>query len=161
MKLEERIRILEANLDRQHTLSRAADGKIGPLLTLEMAMLGCLAALAPKGSTWSIPAAISTTLAAVSLAMSIGALLWAQVPRTEGPKGSVVFFGAITTRTVEQFHEAMRQLSAEEYLKSLADQCHQNAEITVRKFAWVHRGWILALVAVIPWVLAIYQLYRQ
>jgi len=157
----ERIRFLEANLDRQLSWIRATDSKLALAFALNTGMLGVLAAVSPKQAcAWDVAPAIFASFAAAFALASLVCLTFASFPRTEGPRGSLVFFGGIAQRTATQFKEAVAALSDESYIDDLANQCHRNAEIANRKFSWVQRAFICLYLAVPPWGLAVFLLYN-
>jgi hypothetical protein len=156
----ERISFLEANLSRQLIWISAADSKASFVFAITTAMLGVLAAIAPKTvGGWTTAAAIFASFAVVLAGATLLFLSIASFPRTKGPKGSLIYCGGISQKDVVQFSEAVCELSPQSYLDDLCSQCHRNAEIADRKFAWVQRALIALYLSVIPWALALYLLY--
>src|SRR3954467_9109350 len=90
----------EANLARQLGWIAAADSKTGFVFALATAMLGFLAAAAPRHGQWTPEGVTTSVLASGALLISIGCLSAAVFPRTRGPKLSNIFFGAIANRDV-------------------------------------------------------------
>jgi hypothetical protein len=76
-------RILERNLQWIST----ADSKITPLLAIDTAMLGVLAASAPRSNDWLALPAIAASISSLLLIGSIICLVVANFPRLSGPKG--------------------------------------------------------------------------
>lgn len=157
----EHVTFLEGNLARQLGWIAAADSKASFVFTLDTAMLGLLAAVAPRtGGAWGLTPAIC---AAFAVALGLAALLFlcfTSFPRTKGPKNSLIYFGGIAQRNAAQFQDAVSQLSLESYMVDLAAQCHRNAEIASRKFIWVRRALISLYLSVLPWGIAIFLLYN-
>jgi hypothetical protein len=139
----------------------AADSKIGAVFALDISMLGVLAALLPNPDSWSITAAIFSSLATIGLLSSLVFLSLSSFPRTTGPKSSLLFFGSIAAREVHSYLKEMKELSDVHYLDDLLKQCHRNAEIAQTKYYWIQRSlWAMYLSAA-PWLIAIYVLYRK
>lgn len=160
MEHRESVPFLEANLARQLHWIAAADTKAAFAFTLITAMLGLLAAIAPRNpSAWSVATAVFTSFAVALGAAGLLFLSFASFPRTGGPKGSLIYCNGIAQRSGEQFKQAVDQLSLDAYAADLAAQCHRNAEIATRKFAWIQRALLCLYLAVLPWVLALWLLY--
>ncbi len=160
MEHRDLVPILETNLSGQLHWISSADRKAAFAFTLTTAMLGLLAAIAPRTMhAWTIAPAIFASFAG---ALGVAALLFvslASFPRTEGPKGSLVYCGGIAQRTAEQFKDAVCALSIEAYVADLAAQCHRNAEIAAGKFLWIQRALLCLYLSVPPWALAVWLLY--
>lgn len=154
-----KIDFLEKNLAWQLGWIQAADNRLALILPLSTAMLGALAAIAPSANKWTVGAAIFASFAVVLLGLSVLFCAFSSFPRTDGPKGSVVFFGGIAAREIEQFRSAIKDLTDDGYLEDLARQCHINAQIADTKFTWVKRGLVCLFLATLPWALAIFFLY--
>jgi hypothetical protein len=152
--------ILEKTLERMLYWIAAADNKVAPVLALDTAMLGILAAIAPKPGAWNVAAVITTALALALLFTSLGLLFYASFPRTHGPKGSLVFFGGITERERNAFITEITNLQVSRYCEDLASQCYRNAEIAGLKYRYVRLAMTTLLAAIIPWMLAVYVLFR-
>lgn len=156
----DQISFLENNLARQLMWIGAAESKVSFVFAVNTAMLGVLAAVSPKSAcNWEVATVIITALAAIFCLASLLSLSFASFPNTTGPKGSLIYFGGVTQRDSQQYHEAVSGMSAEAYIEDLSAQCHRNAEIAGLKYTWVRRSLILLYLAVIPWGLSIYLLY--
>lgn len=161
METEERIRFLETNLARQISWIGSADSKSAFGFVLNTGMLGVLAAVLPKHAiTWTVALAVLVSLAVVFALASLACITFASFPRVEGPSASLVFFGGVAQRTAEQFKDAVNNLSDEGYVDDLAKQCHRNAEIASRKFKWVQNAFFWLYLAVLPWGVSIFLLYK-
>lgn len=162
MTNKDRIWFLEASLTRQLGWIAAADSKASLAFAIDTAMLGLLAAVAPKtASAWTVAPAI---LASFAVLFGLATLLFlsiASFPRTQGPKGSVIYFGGIAQRDVAQFETAVETLSEEGYIADLSGQVHRNAEIATRKFAWVQRALMSLYISVVPWGVALLLVYNS
>ena len=160
MESSDRIRVLELSLDRQLRWIAAADAKLAFAFGVETAMLGVLAVVSPKDlSTWTIASAIAAPFAAALAVASLLFLSFAAFPRTKGPRGSLIFFGGIAQKEADAFKAEVSALEEPDYVEDLAVQCHRNAEIAERKFAWIQRALLCLYVGTLPWALALFLLY--
>lgn len=149
----------ESELDRLLVWVRSAESRLALILPLSTAMLGALAVLAPHASKWTVGGGITAAFAITFLLLSIAFAACASFPRTTGPKGSLIYFGGITTRELPQYETAVRSMTPEAYLNDLINQCHRNAQIAERKYAWVQRSMTCLFLAALPWGLALFILY--
>ena len=161
MDTERTTQILEASLERHLRWIAAADTKTGFIFAVCTAMLGFLAAAAPKYGSWTIAGVVFAISATVLLVSSLAALFVAVFPRTKGPKLSLIFFGGVADRAIDQFRRDILGNDEASYLEDVIQQCHINAQIAATKYAWVKRAAMLLYVAVIPWVPAAYILFRD
>jgi hypothetical protein len=124
-------------------------------------MLGALAVLAPPVNKWTVAGGIAAAFAAFLLLLSIAFAACAAFPRTStsDPKGSFIYFGGIVSRDLYQFREAFKSATPEVYLDDLLNQCHRNAQIADRKYAWVQRSIACLLLSAPPWGLSLFILY--
>lgn len=152
--------LLNRTLDRQLHWIGAADGKIAPVLAIDTAMLGVISALAPQPDAWPLWLAAVVALTLSLLGVSVVQLFRAGFPQTDGPTKSLVYFGGIANHTEEQFRAAILSVSDDAYAVDLAAQCYRNAEIAGAKFTHVRRATRLMFVALIPWMISVYSMYR-
>ncbi len=150
---------LEKELARLLSWVQSVDTRISLFLPLSTAMLGFLAILAPDIDKWSILSAITTTLAAIFLVLSIACLAFATFPRTDGPKGSMIYFSGINDRELEQYKSSVCNLDEASYINDLIEQCHINAQIANKKFSWVKRSLYSLFMSSAPWFISVYLLY--
>jgi hypothetical protein len=130
------------------------------ILPLSTAMLSALAILSPaKASEWSVCAGIFSAIAVLLLITSIICAAVASFPRTKGPKGSLIYFGGITTRDTDQFKTEILALTEDRYLNDLISQCHVNAQIACRKYHWIQQSLALLFMSSFFWLISIYCLY--
>lgn len=155
----ESVTFLEKTLDRQLAWIRAADTRLSLILPLSTAMLAALAAIAPPVETWPVGAAIFASFSALFLSLSVLFCALSSFPRTDGPKGSMIYFAGIAAREVEQFRAAAKSFTDEEYVDDLVSQCHVNATIAESKYRWIKRGMASLLIATAPWMLTVYLLW--
>jgi len=137
----------------------AADAKIPPVFAITVAMLGVLVAMLPSANRWTPCVAILAFLAGVALLLSIACLAVASFPRLKGPKGSIVYFGAIITKTEDDYIKEISMGPTSELIEDIARQAYRNAEIAAAKYAAIK--WAIALMfGSIPfWVIAVGLLY--
>jgi len=114
---------------------------------------------ATKPSSWILMTGIPAAFAIFFLCMSIIFCACASFPRTDGTKGSLVFFGGIVSRNISQFQVAAKAVQMSDLQYDLIDQCYINAQIASTKFMWVKRGMASMLAAMLPWAFALYQFY--
>lgn len=160
MKEKELASCLEVSLSRLLSWIGAADSKTHTIFAFNTAMLGVLAALAPAPSLWPMVGAIWACVAALSSGASLMFCTFASFPRTSGPKGSVVYFEGIANHESSAYAKKIKDLTLDAYIEDLAAQCHRNAQIASAKFTWVRNAVVALYVAVVPWLGAVYCLYR-
>ncbi len=153
------IDLLEKELNRLLLWIQSVETRMSWVLPLSTAMLGALAVLAPTYTKWTILPAIMSVFAVLFLALSITFSALSSFPRTTGPKGSLIFFGGIVSRELEQYIKAVNGLTKEEYIKDLTQQCHRNAQVAERKFTWIQRALGCLFLSAAPWAISIYLLY--
>jgi len=149
----------EAELTRLLDWVRAAESRIALVLPLSTAMLSALALLAPAVSKWTVLGGTASSFAALLLILSITFAAFAFFPRTTGPEGSLIYFAGITARDLNQYEIEVRSMTSESYLVDLIRQCHRNAQIAERKYAWVQRSMASLLLATLPWLISLFILY--
>ena len=155
----QRIAILEGELTRLLDWIKTAETKISLVLAISTAMLGVLAVLNPVCSTWTVFPAILASFATLCLVLSIVFLAVSSFPRTDGPDGSLIYFGGISALNLSSYITSMSNLTEDQYTNDLICQCHRNAQIAERKFTWVKRAIGCLFLSLGPWALSIYLLY--
>jgi hypothetical protein len=158
---EARLNLLLGVLERNLMWVAAADSKVGPVLALDTAMLGVLAALAPSPSSWDIVQAGTGGVAVVLLLASTACVAFAVFPRLEGPKGSRIFFGGIAAQGRADYVKSMLAAQPGELLEDIAHQCHRNAEIARSKYYNLRWSMILLFASILPWLIAVALLYNS
>lgn len=163
MDQKERLAIAQWVLERNLAWIAASEVKVGFIVTIDMAMLGGLAAafgnlkIAERIGCiylWALTGAIPIAIAIFCSGMSL-------LPRMDGPERSVLFFGRIAQLDRANYSAKFRQVSDEELLDDLTSQIHRNAEIAASKFLWVRRSMLWSFLSVIPWILAIAILVKE
>jgi DnaJ-domain-containing protein 1 len=152
---QEQLEAAEKRLDRLLDWIGRSDTKFSILLGVDTGMLGFLATSATANSV-PISAIVSAALSAVLLVLSLLFVYRGTYPRTQGPSDSLIYFGSIADKDLENFKERFRACSADDHLDDVLGQVHRNSEIVDRKFAELQRAYRCLLLAVIPWAIALY-----
>lgn len=139
---------------------RAADSKVAPLFAINIAMLGLLTALIKLLPVWTIAAAVLSSITTILLVMSMFFLALTMFPRLIGPKDSNIFFGGISKQSEEKYLLDISSISDDEFQKDILRQVYRNAEIANAKYANLRLAFIFTFVSTIPWLIAVYVLYR-
>ena len=161
MKPERQCEVLEKNLARILGWISAADARVAPLFAINTAMLGVVAALLPKPALWEKLPLVTAVLTMICLGASLVCIFLTTIPRTTGPKSSLLFFGGIAQKDAQQYHQAIKEHRDDDYLQDLAYQVHRNAEIANAKFKWIGFAMRWTLVGALPWLFAVFLLYQN
>ncbi|MBW7933844.1 MAG: hypothetical protein H3C62_09590 [Gemmatimonadaceae bacterium] len=147
--------LAERMLDRQLEWVRTADAKVAPVFAVDAAMLGVLGVRLPHLDEFSFAVAVVWGLAAAALLLSLICLGLVALPRLDGPKESLFFFG--TAAKIEAGDYIARLLATDEahITEDVARQAHRNAEIAATKFAHLKNASLLMFAALPLWLLAI------
>lgn len=159
--IEDSISHAEKELDRLLGWVRAAEPRLALVISMSTAMLGALAVFAPRATEWTFFGITSTVLSVLPLLLSLIFSGVATFPRTQGPGGSLIFFGGIAKCELGDYKDQMKALTPERHLNDLLNQCHRNAEIATKKYFWAQAAMICLFVAAIPWLMALYNLYLE
>lgn len=159
IKMEDLVARQELVLSRLLEWIKAADSRLRLVLPLSTTMLGTLAVLIPPLSGWTVLGGIAASGATFFLALSIAFAAFSSFPRTNGPLGSLIYFGGIVSKDLGQYEAAVKSQTPDEYLEDLVRQSHRNAQIADRKFTWLQRSIGCMFAASVPWALAIFILY--
>lgn len=151
--------MLQWKLERLLYWIRIAEVRMTIILPLSTAMLSVVAVLAPKSGSWTVAAGIFAALACLLIIASIICAAISSFPRTKGPKGSLVYFGGIDSRGLEQYKKDINSLEEEHYINDLMAQCHINAQIAQKKFLWIKNALGCLFASIVPWSIAVYLLY--
>ena len=163
MDKKERLALAQWILERNLSWIAASEIKVGAIVTIDMAMLGGLAAafgnlkIAERTGCIYLWALTGTVPIAISIFCSGMSLL----PRMDGPERSFLFFGRIAQLERESYSAKFRQVSDEELLDDLTSQIHRNAEIAASKFSWVRRSMWWSFLSVIPWIISMAILMKR
>lgn len=152
---QEQLEIAERRLDRLLDWVGRSDTKFSVVLGVDAGMLGFLATSVPTSAAPIGPLAV----AAVSVALLVASLVFVYrgtYPRTEGPDGSLVYFGSIAREDFEDLRTRFRACSSDDHLDDVLEQVHRNSEIVDRKFTELRRAYGCLLLAVVPWAVTLF-----
>lgn len=154
------VEIQTAALARLLDWVRAVDAKVPVLTAISCATVASVAAVAPAADklTWS-----TVVVIVIGVVPQFASLLYcalATFPQTQGPTGSLIFFGCVATRSAEQYRKDVSALTPSVYLADLTAQCHRNAEIAALKYRRVRIATACLFAGIVPWVVALYLLYK-
>lgn len=155
--IKERITTAQWVFERHLAWIAAAEVKVGVIVAIDTALLGGLAAaFAASESTARVPwTYVFTLTAAVAAVIGLFCAAMAVLPRTTGPKESLLFFSPIAAQDAADFGHKFRTATDEQLLADWTDQIHRNAEIACDKYAWVRRSMCWSFLSATPWVIAI------
>lgn len=158
IQTEERVRISEQTLARQLEWIRTVDTKVSILVGIDIAMLGVLATAMPASSD---PWWYAATLAIVGGCCTVTSLTFcalATFPRVSSPNRSLLFFGSISTHSVEEYIKCFTTRSLQDHLEDLLYQAHRNAQIACVKYGMVKWASAFLIGGAIPWLIVLYTL---
>ena len=153
--VEQKISTAQWMLERQLQWIAQAEVKVGALVTLDVGMLGGLAA-----AHWAtkVHSPWSNVLSAFTVAGLSCGLLFAAIcllPRLKAPHPSVLFFGSIASLTVQDFVEKATSNTSQHVLGDWLRQVHRNAEVARDKHAWVRKAMYASFLAFPFWISAV------
>ncbi len=157
MTEQERLEAAQWVLERHLAWIAAAEVKVGVLIAIGTALLGGLAAAfgasdAAARVAWTY---LFTLTAAGCAILGIFCAAMAVIPRTIGPKESLLFFGCVAELDSQNFTDRFRTATYDELLTDWTSQIHRNAQIACKKYDWVKKSMYWSLIAAIPWIAAI------
>lgn len=153
--IQEQLGAAEQRLDRLLDWVGRSDTKFSVVLGVDTAMLGFLATSAP-GRQVSVTAIIFALAAASLLVLSLIYVYRGTYPRTQGPGGSLVYFGSIAEKDSEEFKKKFLAYDLQGHLDDVLEQIHRNSVILNGKFEKLQRAYECMLIAAIPWTIALY-----
>lgn len=160
--IRDRLSTAQWVLERHFAWIAAAEVKVGVIVALDTALLGGLAAAfssAEKADRTAWPYLFSlTSTGAVVIALFCAAM--AVLPRTRGPKQSLLFFGPVAGLDAATYGRLFRTATDEELLADWTDQIHRNAQIACEKYAWVRKSMGWSFFGAVPWIAAIGMLIK-
>ncbi len=157
--MTEKLAYLNTCLNRNLAWVAAADQKVAPVFSIDLAMIGVLCGAASKVGHWPLVVGICAGLSGLTLLSSMVLAACVGFPRLKGPKDSAVFFGGIANHDKTMFVEKMLGGVTREMLEDVARQTHRNAEIACLKFAHVRTAMILMFASIPFWLVAVAVLY--
>ncbi|WP_310445993.1 Pycsar system effector family protein [Thiobacillus sp.] len=158
----ERLKVAQWILERNLGWIAAAEIKVGVIVALDTAMLGVLATsfsslLPAERTAW---ANLFMFLAAITIVVAIICAAMSVLPRVNGPKKSLLFFGRIAQLHHPNYVANFRAATESELLEDCLAQIHRNAEIARDKFMWVGRSMKWSFLSLAPWVTALSLLVK-
>ncbi len=157
---KERLQTAQWLLERQLAWIVASDAKVAVILTIQVGLLGGLAAAIASNPTRTAWAALLSIASGVLSCFSIYCAARAVKPTTKGPAASLFFFGKIAALDEQTYIDRLTTVSNEELLKDWAAQVHRNAEIANEKFGRVGASMTWGFLAALTWVPAIGLLFK-
>lgn len=151
----EQLGAAEQRLDRLLDWVGRSDTKFSVVLGVDTAMLGFLATSAPAGPS-SVSALIFALASVALLVLSLIFVYRGTYPRTHGPGGSLVYFGSIAEKDLEEFKNKFLAYDLQDHLNDVLEQIHRNSEILNGKFEKLQRAYEFMLIAAIPWTISLY-----
>lgn len=146
----------EANLQRELDWVGRCDARIAFVAGISIAMLGVLANSSANIIDWDLFLYIVFGVTGFLLIGSLVSLYFAQYPKTDSFNSSLIYFGTIAERRLDQFQKEFKSLSDENYLDDLLCQTHTNAQILEKKFRLLKISLSMIIISVAPWLMAIY-----
>lgn len=140
----------------------AAEVKVGVVVAIDTALMGGLAAAFGASDLsartawtylWCLGSAGMAVLGIFCAAMAV-------LPRTNGPKTSLLFFGRILELGAAEYQEKFRNVTSIDLLNDYTAQIHRNAEIAGNKYGWVTKSIRWSFACAVPWLAAIGMLVK-
>lgn len=155
--IQQRITTAQWVFERHLAWIAAAEIKVSVIVTIDTALLGGLAAAFGTSASVARTAWAYHFILIASGAVLLGLLCAAMVvlPRTNGPKNSLLFFGPIAVQDVASYRAEFKDATDEQLLADWTEQIHRNAKIARDKYVWVRRSMVWSFLAVAPWIAAI------
>jgi hypothetical protein len=149
-------------LERHLHWIAAAEVKVGVVIAIDTGLLGSLAAaLNGNRATGHLYLGQACSLfAAMLLGAAIVCAALTVLPRVEGPRSSMIFFGRIAASTQAEFARQFTAAKDADYLADCLAQIHRNAEIACEKFKWVRRGMWCSFLGAPFWAVALASLVK-
>lgn len=154
------IQTQEKTLDRILDAVHAADGKASAIIATDVAMIAALVALGARPGGGEALSAYWIALGSTLLIVSLVLVALVTFPRLTGPPGSLVFFGAISTKSALEYTAAVTCMEPAGYLADLNTQCHRNATIAAEKYRWIRLAAITLILGVAPWLVSLFLIIR-
>ncbi len=161
MEDRDRIKLMEASMERLLRTNNGADSKVSTLMGMNTTMLAVLAALVTRQQSVSAGLIVVAAVSAAGLLLGLFFLSLSSFPRTSMPARSIVFFGAIASLDAGSFHARVCGVTDMEYLDDLIDQCYRMSQIATQKFNWIRRAQMAWYASILPWLWTVYALYHS
>ena len=160
--MEERLKSHYESLTRAIRFTRSTDTKAAPVLALQVALVGTLAArvenlwliLAQDPS--SAEALVLEGLIALYVAFLIAATVAAAsvyLPKNPRTGRSLIYFEDIGAMPLDSFQEQARQMDVDAIERQLLDQIHAVSQIVSAKMRRVRWAYYLSVPTIVLWVI--------
>ncbi len=160
--MEERLKSHYESLSRAIAFTRSTDTKAAPVLALQVAFVGTLAArfegLAPilLKAPWGVEASVLAGLIGLYVLFLIGVIVLAvsvYLPTNPKTGRSLIYFEDVGAMPFEAFAEQAKQMRPEVMEHQLLDQIHTVSRIASTKMRKVRRACVLSVPSVVLWVI--------
>lgn len=160
--MEERLKSHYESLSRTIGFTRSADTKAAPVLALQVALVGTLAArfelLAPVFSheTWGVEAALLVALMglyALSLVSIVAIAASVYLPRTPRIGESLIYFEDIAKLPFDAFRDQSESMTPEAIERQLLHQIYTVSGIASTKMHRVRWAYYLSVPSVALWIM--------
>ena len=159
--MEERLKSHYESLTRVIRFTRSADAKAGPVLALQLALLGTMAARFEKLRTiiftdqWDIERIALFVLIVLYIVLVASVVVLAArvyIPINPRTGKSLIFFEDIATMGYETFCVKVKRMTEEEIEDQLLDQIHRISKIASVKMSRVRTAFLLSVPSIIFWI---------
>ena len=159
--MEERLKSHYESLSRVIRFTRSADTKAGPVLAIQLALLGTLAARSEKiqpillADQWDIERMAIVVLIILYLVFLISVVVLAAmvyIPINPRTGKSLIFFEDIATMEYESFRGQVKEMSPDEVEDQLLDQIYRVSKIASVKMRRVRSAFLLSVPSIILWI---------
>ena len=160
--MEERLKSHYESLSRAIAFTRSADTKAAPVLALQVALVGTLAArsdrIAPTLSveSWGVESSLLVVLVvlyAVILIAIVAVSASVYLPRNPRTGGSLIYYEDISMMPFESFRDQADAMTPELVERQLLQQIHTVSSIASTKMRRVRWGYFLSIPSVVLWVI--------
>ena len=161
MILEERLKLHHESLTRVIRFTRSADTKAGPVLALQFALVGTLAARFEKlqpilvADQWDIEKIVLVALVVlyiVFLVWVVATAAMVYIPIHSRTGKSLIFFEDVATMEYESFRVQVKEMSLDEVEDQLLDQIYRVSKIASVKMRRVRSAFILSVPSIVLWI---------
>ena len=159
--VEERFRSHYESLSRAIALAASADYKAAPVLAVQVALAGTLAARSDKVAlvltseplgAEVIAFTVLIALYAVFLTLDIMATAWVYMPRNPRTGKSLIYFEDINSMSIEDFAEQAGRMEPDLIEKQLLEQIHAVSKIASQKMRKVWCAYLLSIPTILLWI---------
>lgn len=158
MSTEELISVQEQTLSRLLDWIKAVDVKVPIVMVVNTAMLGYVGSSVPSPAEWTWFAVIGAAMGTIPPGLSLWFCFMATSPKLDGPRKSLLYFGGISDRGVDEYNLELAATTREQYLRDLNLQCHRNSVIATKKYWNLGRAMKVLVWGVLPWMVSLYVL---